>query len=304
MIRKYFLYLVVLSPCISGLRFQTEKFFYETNEILGEGVSSIVYKASVSRRSTGVSLRGTSPPVALKCMKQGGEKEPVDLAGQLTYMHELELGGATWSVRGYEVFDAPDTGAKCLSMELLGTSLRKKRESNGKPFTLTYLATIGIQMIDVLDDMHNRFQFYHSDVHAGNWVFRTDDQLALIDYGYMRKLDKNSLDRISELKEMVMSLRWLIDMDNTYYAPKHTPPEKTMDDICPESIVPKQLRDIVEYTYALNANSADPYSIIRRKFEEILSHEGHTIPVRMVQAKSAHTVYIQIGLILVMILFA
>ena len=249
---------------------------------------------------------GEKREAALKCTKKDGKSEDINLNGQLAYMRQLESGGAWWSVRGYDVFEVTSADASqkpfnCLSMEILGDSLRRIRESRNEPITLTSLASIGIQMIDILDDMHNRFKLYHSDVHAGNWVFRADNRLVLIDYGYMRRLE--STNRASELKEMVIALRWLIDMDNSYYAPKHIPSHKTIDDICPPGVVPKPLRDIIEYTYKLNESSGENiYSTIRQKFENILKDESYTdLQRNNVSAKSSALIYINLVSSLVII---
>jgi hypothetical protein len=102
---------------------------------------------------------------------------------------------------------------------------------------------------------------------------------------------------------MVIALRWLIDMDNSYYSPKHIPSHKTIDDICPPGVVPKPLRDIIEYTYKFNESSGENiYSTIRQKFENILKEESYTdLQRNNVSAKSSALIYIHLVSSLVII---
>jgi hypothetical protein len=207
----------------------------------------------------------------------------VDFDGQMRLMQVFENDGAPWAVRGYEVFNTTGTSAsasgiqtQCLSMQLLGKSIRQIRQERYTPFSLTTLASIGIQMLDIIRDLHERYSLYHADIHAGNWVVRLDNpnKISLIDYGYMKNLTNHD-DRVSEIKELVITLRWLVDMNDQYYAPKHIPVGATMDDICPMGLIPSALRRVVEYVYTSPGNATDIYDHIRATLIGILEAEGY-----------------------------
>jgi hypothetical protein len=131
-------------------------------------------------------------------------------------------------------------------------------------------------MIDIIRDLHEGYSLYHADIHAGNWVVRLDNpnKLSLMDYGYMKNLTNHD-ERVSEMEELVIALRWLVDMNDQYYAPKHIPVDATINDICPIGVIPWALRRVVEHVYTSPGNATDIYDNIRASLIGILEAEGY-----------------------------
>lgn len=230
--------------------------------------------------------------VVVKCEKPNPDGE--------TLRNEINmatsLSGIPWAVSMIEPFnrtrEGSSAGDRCYAMRMLGHSLREIREKSKTDFDLKILASIGLQMITILDDMHNRLGLYHSDVHAANWLVRVDDpgQLSLIDYGYTKPI-KAAPDAIKDLQEMIITLRWFIDLKMEWYVPKKIRRlcgGIDIDKICAH--VPPQLRAIVEHVMSFTPetfNFATEYEMIRNMFismgaeERIPWHdEGHLKLVR------------------------
>jgi serine/threonine protein kinase len=271
----------ILNLFVSSILIESDTFSYETQSILGEGFFGIVYQAKAIRKSGEPRLRKSTavdmpPIVALKCIKERGLPDPVDLVSQLVFMNQLQAGGAHWAPRGYEVFKS-DNLTPCLSMELMGESIQKKRQSQS--FSHSQIANIGLQMLDIYQDMHENFNLSHSDGHAGNWVYRLDDlgKISPVDFGWLKPITEFS-DRVFDMKWMIITLRWLIDMDPQYFTPKHIPKTHTADDICPRGLVPDELRRIVQYVYTDIADPRNMYADIRAMLIQMIpSDEQHHV---------------------------
>jgi len=106
-------------------------------------------------------------------------------------------------------------------------------------------------MIDILEDLHKNYGLVHNDVHPGNWLLGTSpntELLHLIDYGVMTPVDgPQSMAR--DIREAMLGLRWLIDMNNDFYAPKHMTSKFNIDIVCPSPSIPKVIRQVVEYVF-------------------------------------------------------
>jgi serine/threonine protein kinase len=271
-----------LPVLIAGKSFESETYHYAVCNTIGEGSSAIVYKAHMQKRSAEqidhkpICLADNSPDlVALKCTPKNVE-EAEDFDIQIEYSKKLEEGGSKWGVKTYEGFKISET-QKCLSMELLGQSIRDIREQAMAPFSITTLASLGLQMLEIVEEMHNKFELHHSDVHAFNWVVRRNNprKLSLIDYGYMAPLT-NTQERIDELKEMIITLRYLVDLNKQFYVPKRIS-TNDIGIICPSQVIPSKLAAIVAHIYRLNETGFDHetgYNIIKQMFLDILTAEG------------------------------
>ena len=213
--------------------------------------------------------------VVVKCEKPNEDHE--NLKNEI--LRARSLSGTPWAVSFIEEFSVPGkSGAdRCYSMRSLGRDLRDIRELSKKPFDLHTLAAIGAQMVVILESLHNDFGLRHTDVHARNWLVRIDDptQLALIDYGYMSTIS-TPLQRIKELQEMIITLRWFTDLNEGLYVPKkilRVFGEINIDRICPPETVPRELKAIIEYIYSLTPENFDPvndYQAILSMFVSLL----------------------------------
>ena len=213
--------------------------------------------------------------VVVKCEKPNAEDE--NLENEI--VRSQTLSGAPWAVEFIEEFSRPRGAGidRCYSMKSLGRSIREIREKSVRQFDLPILAAMGAQMVGILKSLHNDFGLHHTDVHAANWLVRIDNptQMALIDYGYMASLS-SPLDRIRELQEMVITLRWYTDLNEDLYVPKKILRlfgEINIDAICPPERVPGELKAIIQHVFSLDPETFDPeteYDLIQSMFVSLL----------------------------------
>ena len=236
---------------------ESKNYRYYICERIGEGQDAEVHSAIMLPKNNpivGDPCKDNPTKIALRC--EFPMKYLHQVSRQLPFMKVLEQ--ADWAPQGFETFtriDGKHAGKKCTSMSLLGQNIREIRESRSDPFPLPTLLTIGMQMITILDELHNVHEIVHCDVHSKNWVTRIDnsDKLSLVDYGYM-KLKTNPrvpFDRVlSELKEMVITLRFLVDLDNNFYVAKKIK-NFDMNLVCPKDVIPTEIKNLVEFVYSL-----------------------------------------------------
>ena len=284
----------IFVPFVFGLTLYSDLNQYDTcRKFTGGESPSDVYIAVMSPRGSpspdirsicDSGDRSHESMVVVKCEKPNADGE--DLVNEIEKTRILS-GAAPWSVHLVENFTLPSRGAgdrrlfQCYSMRVLGRSLREIREKSGKQFDLPTLASIGLEMVRILKSLHNDFGLYHTDVHAANWLVRIDDptKLALIDYGYMVPLSGDPSDRIKELQEMIITLRWYTDLNDAWYVPKkilRRYGEINLDMICPPATVPRELRGIIDYIMSLTPASFNPvedYDLIAAMFTSILGVE-------------------------------
>ena len=281
----------IFVPFVFGLTLYSDLNQYDTcRKFTGGESPSDVYIAVMSPRGSpspdirsicDSGDRSHESMVVVKCEKRnaGGE----NLGNEIEKTRILS-GAAPWSVHMVENFTLPPRHAgdrpplQCYSMRVLGRSLRELREKSKAGYDLVTLASIGLQMIHILKSLHNDFGLYHRDVHAANWMLRIDDptKLALIDYGYMVPLSGDPSQRIKELQEMIITLRWFTDLNEAWYVPKkilRKYGEINLDMICPPATVPLELKNIISHVMALKPSSFNPaedYDVIAAMFLSIL----------------------------------
>ena len=274
-----FLFAVLVVPAALGVVLLSETRQYDTCKRLSGGESpSDIFLAVMSdlgvthpnRGEICASLDRTNPSlVVVKCEKPNEDEE--DLRNEIERVRAL--AHLPWAVHMIEEFTRPrgNSSDRCYSMEILGRNLREIRERSHTEFDLATLASIGLQMINVLDELHNRYRLYHTDVHAANWLVRVDDpsQLSLIDYGYMVPIS-GAEDAIKELQEMIITLRWYTDLRDEWYVPKKIIRKFghiDVDTLC--AAVPEELKRIVDHVLRLTPETFNPvteYETIRGMF--------------------------------------
>lgn len=283
--------ILVSIPSSFGDVFLSESRRFETCKKLAGGESpSDVFLAVMSdrdvahpdKRAICETLDRTNPAlVVVKCEKPNEDEE--DLRNEIDRVRSLTH--LPWAVHLIDEFTRTrgTRTERCYAMQTLGQNLREIREKSKTPYNLQILASMGLQMINILEELHNRYELYHTDVHAANWLVRVDDpgQLSLIDYGYMKRIESVS-EVIKELQEMIISLRWYTDLKEAWYVPKKIIRKFgriDLDTICAE--IPSELKMIIEHIFRLTPatfNPATEYETIRAMFISIGAEE--TIPWR------------------------
>lgn len=215
--------------------------------------------------------RAHSTMVVVKCEKPNPEGE--NLINEID--RAKALSSEPWAVDVIESFTIPaatDSSHRCYSMRALGRSLREMRKKSKTNFDDSTLASIGLQMTLIMKSLHNDHGLYHTDVHAANWLLRITDptKISLIDYGYMRPLSTPQ-EAIKELQEMIVTLRWYIDMKTEWYVPKKI--LRLFGEIDVKQLSRHSspiLGPIIEYIFSLTPDTYDPtttYDIVAKMFK-------------------------------------
>lgn len=146
---------------------------FRFNHILGEGSYGVVYSCFDQFRSE---------EVALKVF--GTKKLPKDKFSEYEMLKELQDTPGIPKI--YDHFEYPDLWA--FSMELLGPNLGQIH-ARYQPFSLRTVSLIGLQLLDTLEQVHNK-GFVHRDIKPANIMVggpRFRSSIYLIDYGVSRK---------------------------------------------------------------------------------------------------------------------
>jgi hypothetical protein len=187
-----------------------------------------------------------------------------------------KLSDSGFTSRPFEIFlDNEDKNRPCISMERVGINLQSLRMSNRGQWPSETLGSIGVALIDAVDKLHNNYHVIHKDLHLGNVCLgdnQTSDKLYIIDFGEMKELQTDiagttEFYKLEEVRQVVLSIRFLFDGDDRYYVTKRYTYKK--DDACKPQ-VPSALCDALEYVFTLPSDSPDlDYQIVRKKFVEL-----------------------------------
>ena len=234
---------------------------------LSKGGNGLVYTGvALSLSDPVTSCDGHSDRVIVKC---GMPKNQAMYEGEVARMKSLESSG--WAPRVHEYFIRNDEkGSPCIVMELLGTDLEKLRlRYLGKQWPLATLGSIGARMAEILESMHTKFELTHTDLHLGNFAIGKSGEplspiLYVIDYGDTRPLVDNqrwskSMDAILEVRQVVISIRYLWDADFKFYVEKRYNYDE--DEICAK--IAAALCEALKYVYSLKQGDQVDYGKVR-----------------------------------------
>jgi hypothetical protein len=157
----------------------------------------------------------------------------------------------------------------CIVMRRLGPSLESLRsEENDRVWSWTTLASIGYIMINILEDFH-RNGFVHTDFHPGNLLVGSQDRSLLlpIDLGDMRPAESDARNTalgyiVDDLKQAMVSLRYLRDGDRRFYAAKRFRYEGPGRMIITAN-GPTSYRDLLDYLYSIDSIDSLKYDQLR-----------------------------------------
>jgi len=169
-----------------------------------------------------------------------------------------------------------DPQLPCIAMERVGSNLQTLRSNYAGIWPHETLGSIGIQLISMVDKLHNDYNLLHKDLHLGNVCLGDDtllsDHLFLIDLGDMTPVEttiKGTADffRLDEVRQAVLSIRYLFDGDSKFYVSKRYQYDR--DDACSND-VPKPLCDALEYVYSIPIDTSEiDYEYVKNVMREM-----------------------------------
>jgi hypothetical protein len=154
-------------------------------------------------------------------------------------------------------------------MEKLDMSLFEYRTQKGM-MDHADLAQLGLKMTSIIETLHQTYGLRHGDLHPKNWMLRDASDLSslvLIDFG--RSYDGTDQLFLKDIREVPVTIRFLIDLNRKYYFAKKLQVDK-IDLICPEGFCPAPLKDAISYTLAMESFNNDVYSHIKMNLQLIL----------------------------------
>jgi|LauGreDrversion4_2_1035121.scaffolds.fasta_scaffold22610_3 hypothetical protein len=234
------------------------------------GGASEVFETTMTAKSQALeSCDATNQRVIVKCSKIG----PLPLF-EVEYKHMTTLESSRFTPRPIEFFNKDGDETKpCMSMEMLGVNLESLRFQKPGMWPSATLGSIGIQLLTIGSALHNTYGLLHRDLHAGNICLERSNSefsrnLFLIDLGDMRPMqsdDRGSAhsDRLDEVRQIVLTIRFLLDGDRKYYVTKRYIYDE--GEICQGS-VPLPLCEALRYVFSLpgDSSSVDYDSLIHK----------------------------------------
>jgi hypothetical protein len=205
----------------------------------------------------------------IKCSPSGDK-----LRGEFDILSVVEYGVS----RLGEFFETEYEGKRmvCLSTELLGMSLFEYSANVGL-IDPAIIMSVGTRMLNVIEAFHYMYGVNHRDGTARKWLLPSDGHLEPVLSGMaearlIAKSDIHGYHRIVELQQMVMTIRYLVDLDERYYRVR-TLPSRDINIICPDvAACPGNLREIIEYVLSVNPNRGsvpnDMYERLRELFDD------------------------------------
>jgi serine/threonine protein kinase len=246
----------------AGTTLYSDHHRYDVCRMIGAGDNGLVGEAYMSEKESVVNACTSGNPsaakIALKCSLPESEED---------YFRQYEIMKAfqsqDWCPRVFEIFQHPQ-GLDCISMELLGPDLVSARNAGGK-WSTSAIASIVVAMLDVIESLH-KLGYVHQDAHAANWISSgTRGKLKLVDYGYMAKADSDL--QLSELQQIVLNGRYLMDLNMDYYQEKN----HLYSELC-RDVSDQDLCEAFESAFKLKTISpTEMYKSVRSRFQSLVT---------------------------------
>jgi hypothetical protein len=138
------------------------------------------------------------------------------------------------------------------------------------------LFTMGLAMVNVVQKLHTVDEMNHRHATAAAWFTGVNDdydRVELRNLEHLRPLSKDphGYHRVLEIQQLVLTLRYLVDLDERYVSIENLARPVDIDSLCPGiEACPFNLREIVEYALVeLSPNRRLPrgaYVTMREQF--------------------------------------
>jgi hypothetical protein len=203
-------------------------------ELAGRGVLSddyihVRYFGRGESASVVTANRIKGGKVVIKC---SSEFVDGDLIAEYSVLSSLQ--GEGWVPIIYDFFTVPEFKLECFVMERLAMSLELYSRERGI-LTLHQLGIVGLAMTTAIQSLHEIHGLRHSDLHPGNWMLRDASDISsvvLIDFGRTKPIT-SPLTLLGDIKEILVTVRFLLDLDPQFTAAKRLKYDKNIFKSCP-----------------------------------------------------------------------
>jgi hypothetical protein len=208
-------------------------------------------------RLVGAPSQGVSGTFSAAC---GNEKYTLECAsnrGELKYENLVSVQGVPWAPRLVEQFNLADRS--CMVYEGFSEGLADRVRDFGQ------IMELGLVMLDIVEELQTRYSLNHRVGVLSTWKLRRDSSLVLTDFVHTRNTmsDAKGQHRVSELRQLVLNLRNMIDFDPRFKSVKSSP---SIDQLCPSiNVCPLNLRELLSYVFEPETEPSRMYSVIRSK---------------------------------------
>lgn len=242
---------------------------------------------------------GGSHDVIIKCGAYGFQQP---------YTEEYErmklVSANPWAPGVYGYFDNGETSPEpCIAMEMLGLDFHKLRSKVDGKWSDETIASIGIQLVSAMEQLHIVHSLVHTDLHFGNVATKrkdlsqlVSDQLIVFDYGDMHAAvsdAKNSREGYirEDMKQAVLSLRYLFDGNDRFYVAKRYSYKK--DEVCAN--IPAKLCEAIDYVFSTDPNELIDHARVRQSLVDMLSESGKSYDSKIIWSDSILASFAQAG---------
>jgi predicted unusual protein kinase regulating ubiquinone biosynthesis (AarF/ABC1/UbiB family) len=168
----------------------------------------------------------------------------------------------------------------CIVMRRLGMSLEAHRDARlGETWSWPTVASVGLILLEAVKEFHTG-GLAHTDLHVGNVLYVSPDDnthITPIDVGSMALLEDTAKQTVvglvsEDLKQVLMSMRFLIDGNRAYFA------EKRFDYVTKGrealSGAPDEFRQAMAYVYSIRKMEEVDYARIQALLLGIIRAAG------------------------------
>ena len=168
----------------------------------------------------------------------------------------------------------------CLIVEKYGETLSRVRKDTGAAFSLTTIATIGLNMLDTIETFH-RAGYAHMDAHPENWLFvGENDTLLLIDFTHARSV--SSEGRWKDLFQVLLGLRFLQKGDDALMYPWDMHAQRAGPDMCKDGVSKEICQMLQAAAVPIDGDVDQLYLDTRRTLNTILAGNGKAYSSKIV----------------------
>lgn len=200
------------------------------------------------------------------------------------YGHLLDTSKSKYFPKPYGYYKIRNAG-DCLFMEVTGPTLDQMRKvSSALIWPAETIASIGLQLMRAVRRMHEEFEIAHRDANPANIVVARETppgstlptKAMLIDFDFGLSIHAEEL-KIQDVRQTLVSLRYLYDQDSAYWAVNPTTGICTTHQQTYEKCHPGPEALCKAITYACDPSLKKiDYSIVQEHLLNMLKESGHT----------------------------
>jgi hypothetical protein len=168
---------------------------YTVTGVFNEGLDILAYNAELENGSR----------VRVRCDLRGKEFAE----GEMEFGIMEKVQPSAWSPNPIELFSAT-VSKVCISTQYFTLDLGTYRTQRREEWPVSFLASLGIQLVDALKALHSEHGFDHMDIGPSRLALKKPDldQVILFDYS-TTKAELAPMDRARALRSMALAVTYL-----------------------------------------------------------------------------------------------